>query len=192
MRLYALLVFDHSVKLLHAKYNLDGIFFIYHWKIKEVVEKFAKRALLNLDSAKIYKVQSVVESKDIVQNLGDNISAYATESIVIIVSQDYPQNTVYQLIKTIQNIGILDNHTSNDTLISELFNKYQNPREVDKLHLISGEIDQTKLILLETVEKLLERGDKISELTEKTEKLTMETMAFKKEAQKLNRCCILF
>ena len=45
---------------------------------------------------------------------------------------------------------------------------YYNSPDNDKLALIKGNIDATKNIMLENLDKLLERGEKIELLVEKT------------------------
>lgn len=56
--------------------------------------------------------------------------------------------------------------------------KYQNPEEADTIMKIQKELDETKVTVLDTVEKLLERGEKMSELVAKSNNLSTSSKAF--------------
>ncbi|KAB0406766.1 hypothetical protein E2I00_017006 [Balaenoptera physalus] len=70
---------------------------------------------------------------------------------------------------TIQYAG-LDGHLS----------RYQNPREADPMTKVQAELDETKIILHNTMESLLERGEKLDDLVSKSEVLGIQSKAFYK------------
>ena len=51
------------------------------------------------------------------------------------------------------------------------------------------ELEQTKLVLHETIEAALERGQKIDALVEKSNDLSGSSKMFYKTAKKQNQCC---
>ncbi|XP_026955952.1 synaptobrevin homolog YKT6-like, partial [Sagmatias obliquidens] len=81
---------------------------------------------------------------------------------------------------TIQYAG-LDGHLS----------RYQNPREADPMTKVQAELDETKIILHNTMESLLERGEKLDDLVSKSEVLGIQSKAFYKTARKQNSCCAI-
>ncbi|XP_060712349.1 synaptobrevin homolog YKT6 [Hemiscyllium ocellatum] len=67
--------------------------------------------------------------------------------------------------------------------------RYQNPREADAMCKVQAELDETKVILHNTMESLLERGEKLDDLVSKSEVLGTQSKAFYKTARKQNSCC---
>ncbi|CAH1183434.1 unnamed protein product [Phaedon cochleariae] len=67
--------------------------------------------------------------------------------------------------------------------------KYQNPREADALTKIHEDLDETKIILHNTIQAVLERGEKLDDLVSKSEGLSIQSKAFYKTARKTNSCC---
>ncbi|KAH6567202.1 hypothetical protein BASA50_009612 [Batrachochytrium salamandrivorans] len=57
----------------------------------------------------------------------------------------------------------------------------------DKVAGLRGEIDQVKDIMINNIEKVLERGDRIDMLVDKTESLSQASFAFKKRSTVLRR-----
>nr|CAG4649710.1 EOG090X0E6P [Scapholeberis mucronata]SVE93898.1 EOG090X0E6P [Scapholeberis mucronata] len=67
--------------------------------------------------------------------------------------------------------------------------KYQNPREADALTKVQEELDETKIILHNTIEAVLERGEKLDDLVSKSQGLSDASKMFYKTAKKTNSCC---
>ncbi|XP_005396725.1 PREDICTED: synaptobrevin homolog YKT6 isoform X2 [Chinchilla lanigera] len=65
----------------------------------------------------------------------------------------------------------------------------KNPREADPMSKVQAELDETKIILHNTMESLLERGEKLDDLVSKSEVLGTQSKAFYKTARKQNSCC---
>ncbi|TRY88145.1 hypothetical protein DNTS_029451 [Danionella cerebrum] len=65
----------------------------------------------------------------------------------------------------------------------------KNPREADAMTKVQAELDETKIILHNTMESLLERGEKLDDLVQKSEHLGNQSKAFYKTARKQNSCC---
>eukprot|EP01104_Vermistella_antarctica_P012798 TRINITY_DN3772_c0_g1_i1.p1 TRINITY_DN3772_c0_g1~~TRINITY_DN3772_c0_g1_i1.p1 ORF type:complete len:220 (+),score=31.86 TRINITY_DN3772_c0_g1_i1:147-806(+) len=60
----------------------------------------------------------------------------------------------------------------------------------DKIHEIRQQIDDTRDIMHENIDKLLERHEKIEMLVQKTETLSNESFVFKKQSEKL-KCALI-
>ncbi|XP_039282687.1 synaptobrevin homolog YKT6 [Nilaparvata lugens] len=67
--------------------------------------------------------------------------------------------------------------------------RYQNPHEADAMTKIQDELDETKIILHNTIEAVLQRGEKLDDLVSKSEGLSLQSKAFYKTARKTNSCC---
>jgi synaptobrevin family protein YKT6 len=120
---------------------------------------------------------------------------------VLITDHEYPQRVSFTLLNK-----VLDDFASKypsfqwssateNALpypeLADFLNKYQNPREADAMTKIQSDLDETKIILHNTIEAVLERGEKLDDLVEKSEGLSMQSKAFYKTAKKTNSCCTL-
>ncbi len=67
--------------------------------------------------------------------------------------------------------------------------KYQTPETADPLTRVQSELDETKIILHNTIAAVLDRGEKLDDLVAKSEGLSMQSKTFYKTAKKTNSCC---
>lgn len=77
----------------------------------------------------------------------------------------------------------------NFTQLPAYVSRYQDPREADPLTKMQEDLDETKIILKNTIEQVLERGEKLDDLVSQSEELSMQSKAFYKTAKKTNSCC---
>lgn len=68
-------------------------------------------------------------------------------------------------------------------------NQYQDPKQADPLLRMQDDLDETKIILRNTIEQVLVRGEKLDDLVSKSEDLSAQSKAFYKTAKKTNSCC---
>ncbi|OIR57956.1 MAG: SNARE protein YKT6, synaptobrevin/VAMP superfamily [Amphiamblys sp. WSBS2006] len=73
----------------------------------------------------------------------------------------------------------------------ELFEEYQDPQKADPILKVEKELDETKEILHQTMQSLLERGEKLDDLVAQSEMLSTSSKKFFKAAKKTNTCCAL-
>jgi hypothetical protein len=59
-----------------------------------------------------------------------------------------------------------------------MIDKYQDPTQADNIAKIQKELDETKVILHNTVESVLARGEKLDDLVAKSEGLSMQSKMF--------------
>lgn len=120
---------------------------------------------------------------------------------VVISSQDYPHRVAHTLITKVLN-EFADKIPSSSwpNAVESSINfpqanvylaKYQNPKEADAMTKIQEDLDETKIILHNTIEAVLQRGEKLDDLVSKSEGLSMQSKAFYKTARKTNSCCNL-
>lgn len=118
---------------------------------------------------------------------------------VVICDHEYPQRVAHTLITKILDefvhaypSGGWPSLTEREVEFNQLnvyLNKYQNPREADAMTKMQEDLDETKIILHNTIEAVLQRGEKLDDLVVKSEGLSIQSKAFYKTARKTNSCC---
>ena len=177
MKLYSLLVFDQKNQLIHSKHDLTDIPFYYRFMAKNTIENLAMESLSCIEKNNMYVISETVDDKQII------IYGYCYETnIIVITDPSYPLYLVRLLISNFKN---------NNNNLDELWLKYSDGRNADKIQQIKTELDETRVIILKSIDDLLERGEKITTLVEKTETLNQEAITFKTRAKQMNRCCTI-
>lgn len=62
--------------------------------------------------------------------------------------------------------------------LKEYIMKYQNPAEADTIMRLQNELDETTVVLHQTIETMLERGEKIDSLVQKSNELSTTSKMF--------------
>lgn len=75
--------------------------------------------------------------------------------------------------------------------VEESLKKYQHPEEVDKILKIHTDLEETKEVLHQTIDAVLERGTKLEDLVTKSDDLSAQSKMFYKQAKKTNSCCVI-
>ncbi|XP_055889089.1 synaptobrevin homolog YKT6-like isoform X1 [Biomphalaria glabrata] len=112
----------------------------------------------------------------------DNLSG------VVIADHEYPQRVAHTLINKVldefqekcpkPNWSTIKENEAPYPQLTELLQKYQNPKEADAMTKIQSELDETKIILHNTIEAVLQRGEKLDDLVEKSEGLSQQSKTF--------------
>ncbi|XP_019871747.1 synaptobrevin homolog YKT6 isoform X2 [Aethina tumida] len=121
---------------------------------------------------------------------GDNLGG------VIITDHEYPSRVSHTLLTKILDefaakfpIDSWPQMNEGDVQfpqINQYLSKYQNPREADAMTKIQEDLDETKIILHNTIVNVLQRGEKLDDLVTKSEGLSLQSKAFYKTARKTN------
>ncbi|GLC33567.1 hypothetical protein PLESTB_000089000 [Pleodorina starrii] len=69
--------------------------------------------------------------------------------------------------------------------------KYQDHTQADKIAKIQKDLDETKIILHQTIDSVLKRGEKLDALVDKSNDLSLASQMFYKQARKTNSCCVV-
>ncbi|ALC49622.1 Ykt6 [Drosophila busckii] len=118
---------------------------------------------------------------------------------VLIADHEYPHRVAHTLITKIlddfsakvsadQWVNGSESTIAFDALPAFLA-KYQNPKEADPLTKMQTDLDETKIILKNTIETVLERGEKLEDMVAKSEQLSLASKTFYTTAKKTNSCC---
>ncbi|XP_046333040.1 synaptobrevin homolog YKT6-like [Haliotis rufescens] len=120
---------------------------------------------------------------------------------VLIGDHEYPQRVAHTLLNKVldefaakypkSNWDVLSSGQINFPQLNEYLQKYQNPKEADAMTKIQNDLDETKIILHNTIDAVLQRGEKLDDLVDKSEGLSTQSKAFYKTAKKTNQCCVI-
>ncbi|XP_071451023.1 synaptobrevin homolog YKT6 [Hetaerina americana] len=197
VKLYAISVLfkgPHSASELKTAYDLTSFNYFQRSTVQQFMGVFCKTIVERTFPA---ARQSVKESDYLchVYVRADNLAG------VLISDHEYPTRVAHTLLTK-----VLDEFkmqvppalwaTATDATVSfpqlnSYLAKYQNPREADPMTKIQEDLDETKIILHNTIEAVLDRGEKLDDLVAKSEGLSLQSKAFYKTARKTNSCCSL-
>lgn len=195
VRLYSLSVLYKGVNnatVLKASYDLQSFSFFQKASVQEFMTFVSKTMVERTQPA---SRQSVKEGEYMLQVYvrADNLAG------VLISDHEYPNRVAHTLITKIldefaakipTNIWPTSDETSIDfPVLPQYLAKYQNPKEADALTKIQNDLDETKIILHDTIKAVLDRGEKLDDLVAKSDSLSMHSKAFYKTARKTNSCC---
>ncbi|XP_026752711.1 synaptobrevin homolog YKT6 [Galleria mellonella] len=195
VKVYALLVLYKGINnasILKAAYDLQSFSFFQRSSVQEFMTFVSKTIVERTQQA---SRQSVKEGEYMLQVYvrADNLAG------VLISDHEYPNRVAHTLITKIldeftASVPVNNWPTGNETTIDfpvlpQYLAKYQNPREADALTKIQNDLDETKIILHDTIKAVLERGEKLDDLVEKSNSLSLHSKTFYKTARKTNSCC---
>ncbi|XP_068159081.1 synaptobrevin homolog YKT6 [Drosophila tropicalis] len=118
---------------------------------------------------------------------------------VLIADHEYPNRVAHTLITKILDefaTKVPADQWQNGSAATISFDmlptflaKYQDPVEADPLTKMQNDLDETSIILKNTIAAVLERGEKLDDMVLKSEELSLQSKAFYKTAKKTNSCC---
>lgn len=178
MHLYCLLIFDNERNLLYSNYDLSNIHFMYRYSAKNIIRSLALNSFEYVEPCKYYQISESVDDKQI-QIYG----LYDSNYYIVITDDKYPKHVVFNLIDDVKNkqIDVIN--------IDEKWNKYRDPVNINKINIIQKDIDDTKIIILKSIDDILKRGEKLENLEKRTADLNNSSAVFLKRSKDLNRCC---
>ncbi|KAJ2758919.1 palmitoyltransferase [Coemansia sp. BCRC 34490] len=122
--------------------------------------------------------------------------------VVAVTDTEYPAMVARSLVGKITSefrekysSDAVDNATVKDQLVfdplEQYIEKYQDPQQADTIMKVQKELDDTKAVMHQTIESLLQRGERLDTLVDKSKDLSFQTKSFYKTAKKTNSCCIV-
>jgi len=118
---------------------------------------------------------------------------------MIISDHEYPSLVAHQILSKIVDEFLIENPASTFAdggkvpfpKLKEYLVKYQDPQQADSIMKIQKELDETKILMKNTIESVLERGEKIDNLVAKSDGLSAQSKMFYTQAKKQNSCCVV-
>ncbi|XP_065093586.1 synaptobrevin homolog YKT6 [Ochlerotatus camptorhynchus] len=195
VKLYAISVFykaPNEARLLKSAYDLQSFSFFQRGSVQEFISFASKTLVERTQAATRQSVKQDVYMCHVYVR-ADNLGA------VLISDHEYPHRVAHTLLtkilddfnaKVVKDQWPSGSESSIDfTTLPATLSKYQDPREADALTKMQEDLDETKIILRNTIEAVLERGEKLDDLVYKSESLSIQSKAFYKTAKKTNSCC---
>jgi len=114
-------------------------------------------------------------------------------SALLVSDDDYPTRVAFTVLSKVCDEFI--DKTPKDQWLTSLYSlegvleKYQNPKDADAMTRVQAELDETKVILHNTMESLMQRGEKLDDLVSKSDELSDQSKYFYKQAKKVNSWC---
>ncbi|XP_043507030.1 synaptobrevin homolog YKT6 [Frieseomelitta varia] len=183
-----------SATTLKAAYDVESFSFFQRGSVKEFMTFISKTIVERTQSC----FRQSVKEGDYMCHVfvrADNLAA------VLISDHEYPRRVAHTLITKVMDEFAAKYPQSTWETLSEAMTdfaqinvylaKYQNPNEADALTKMQNDLDETKIILHNTLEAVLKRGENLDELVSKSQGLSAQSKAFYKTARKTNSCCSL-
>lgn len=193
MKLFTILILNKGAKVttLKSAFDLQSFGYFQRSSVKEFMEFTAK---LLVERTQVGLRASVKEKEYMCHVFVRNDSL----SAVVIADTDYPSRVAFTLLGK-----LLDDFSTQVPSVKwksgpgdiafddceEYLAKYQNPREADPMMKVKSELDETKIIMYNTIEQVLQRGEKLDDLVTKSEGLSASSKTFYSTARKTNSCC---
>eukprot|EP01138_Halocafeteria_seosinensis_P001887 gb/GECG01001933.1/.p1 GENE.gb/GECG01001933.1/~~gb/GECG01001933.1/.p1 ORF type:complete len:199 (+),score=28.74 gb/GECG01001933.1/:1-597(+) len=119
---------------------------------------------------------------------------------VAVCDRDYPSRVALSMVRELL-AGFIKEYSNWRSVstdyacryepLSKALAEYQQPEKVDKIMRVQTQLDETKSVLVQTIDQVLERGQKLDELVDKSEDLSRQSKMFYKNAKKTNSCCVI-
>jgi len=111
-----------------------------------------------------------------------------------ICDEDYPRRPAYVMLsKVLEDFASAHPNwrqvNSAEFNLTNILQKWQDPQTADSILKVQNELDETKQIVSETLEKILDRGQKLDDLVSRSNELSEQSKAFYKTAKKTNSWC---
>ncbi|XP_065071425.1 synaptobrevin homolog YKT6-like [Rhopilema esculentum] len=193
MKLYAVIVLHKGTKtaILKGAHDLQSFGYFQRSSVREFMDFTAK---LLVERTQVGLRASVKEQEYLCHVFVRNDSL----SGVVIADKEYPSRVAFTLIgKLLDEFSAVvpsstwksGNSNFDFQDCEEYLQRFQNPREADPMMRVQSELDETKVIVYNTIEQVLQRGEKLDELVTKSEGLSTSSKAFYTTARKTNSCC---
>lgn len=197
MKLFSIMVMrwfpDKAPLVLSSVYELGSFGYFQRGSVKEVA-LFVSREVVQRskqgDRQSVLHKEYVCHAQVTAQGL----------AVAIITDKEYPARVAYSLLfKCLDEFMRAQTNWSNiqnDSdlqvpALQQLLTKYQNPNDADPVSRIQKDLEDTKQIILKSIDDLLASGEKLETLAEKSQDLSFQSKAFLKNSEKLNSCCVI-
>ena len=194
VKLFAIELFlkGAQVKELKAAHDLQSFGYFQRSTVQEFM-MFTGKIIVERSSA---GSRASVKEKDYMCHVYVNENGL---SGVAITDADYPQRVAFNMLNKIIDefsaqvssslYTTADPSSYTFTSCQTYLEKYQNPSQADPMTRVQTELDETKVIVYNTIEQVLQRGEKLDDLVAKSEGLSTSSRTFYKTAKKTNSCC---
>lgn len=160
MHVYAIAILQNS-DIVKIVYNLTMFGWFQRTSIKEIIQFLITTVIFN----------SKVSPSVLIH---DNYKLTILNDKVVISDTSYPNRIIFSMLNNIT----IDNM---DDIITK---GYQ-----DDITILEKNLEETKMVIHETISSLLERGEKIEDLVQKSELLSQQSKTFYKYSNQTKKNC---
>lgn len=184
---------DGKAKILKSAFDLSSFSFFQRSSVQEFMAFTGK---LLVERSAIPSRSSVKENEYFCHTFvrQDGLSG------VFITDAEYQPRVAFTALRRVlddfttkipptQWIQLKSEKDCNYTNLSDLLIKWQNPREADAMTRVQEEVEETKVVLHNTIQSVLQRGEKLDDLVAASEGLSNQSKLFYTQARKMNKCC---
>ncbi|GMS89102.1 hypothetical protein PENTCL1PPCAC_11277, partial [Pristionchus entomophagus] len=195
MKVYAIQVLqkesDGKGKILKTASNLSSFSFFQRGSVQEFMT-FTGKLLVERTAAGSRSTVKENEYYCHVHVRADGLSG------VTITDGEYQARVAFSMLtrvvddfnqKTPNWRSITDEKACAYTGLPEFLERWQNPRDADPMTRVQEEVEETKIVMHNTIQSVLERGEKLDDLVKKSENLSDQSKMFYTQARKMNKCC---
>lgn len=174
MRIIGIYIINNENKKYVCVKNLGFVSYFNRNPVAEIMTAFACDVANRIESNE----RKIFEHNDYM------FACLKHESIVVIIITDneYPSRVTFSLIQNLFN-----NPTQQNA--QHMLETCQDARQIDKIYDIRASLDETMVVMHQTIDKILERGEKLDDLVERSAQLSLSSKMFYKTARQHNRCC---
>jgi len=178
--------------------KLDDFGFFQRGSVKEMITFFAKTIT----------ARTPLGSRQSVQNEDYYVHVYYRADGLcgcVTCDAEYPQRVAYSLLAKVLDEfdaafpqgtkkywrGIQLAEAITWPPLDAMILKYQDPAEADQIVKIQKNLDETRDVLHNTIDSVLQRGEKLEDLVERSGELSTQSKMFYKQAKRANSCCVV-
>jgi synaptobrevin family protein YKT6 len=125
-------------------------------------------------------IVSRVHTKSTITESGYTIHVVTSgnRTACVVTDDEYPDDVAFRLGRV-----SFDPTTDLEGLM------HKDPKDIDVIHSIRTDLEETRKIMRKNIESVLERDEKLDKLVEQSEELSRTSKTFYKTARKANSCC---
>jgi len=197
MKLLSLIIYnqnqDNPVELCDAM-DLSHFSFFHRGPLKEHIKFHSRTIVGRTEKGRRTAVQFE-------ENLGMCYTWVNPQGVAasVLVDAEYPQRVAFGLASEAARVfveqfegqweGVTKDTRLESPQIQELFLRFQNPAEADKLTKIEKDLEDVKGTVMQSMDDLLKRGESLDQLMQKSKDLSNTSVQFYRTAKKNNQCC---
>ena len=189
MKIYSMYLYQKnspdSAELKDKAQDFSNLNFMYR---KNAIE-IADFAALNLATSPNTEARVSAEEKNFLFHILRNTNGAVA---IIVADKDYPSRAAFSILREIMdeyiNNGMSFKGGKSQVMQTGIV-KYQDPTNADKILKIQSNLEETKQIMVQNLEKALGRGESLEDMLQKSKDISASSQMFAREAKKTNKCC---
>ncbi|XP_033633651.1 synaptobrevin homolog YKT6-like [Asterias rubens] len=183
-----------KVVTLSSAYNLSSFGYFQKGSVQEYM-KFTSRIVVERSTPGLRATVKEQEYSCHTYVRSDSLSG------VVIADHEYPSRVAFTLLNKVLDEFSTENSARSWPTLAEnsvtfkqldaYLAKYQDPAQADPMMRLQSDLDETKIIMHNTIDAMLQRGEKLDDLVAKSNDLSLQSKTFYKTAKKTNSCCVI-